>query len=234
MSAPAGHVAAVTDDRRPQFSGGADGRGAHRATRPSTPAAPTIVTMDLTDLASLVERRHHDAGRPIVVGVSGHGGAGKSTLARALVDALPDTVRLRGDDFLDPARVHRRSTDWDGVERDRLVTEVLRPFRDGTPGTFRRYDWDLGRLTDPEPVPRADVLVVDLIGLFHPAVLPLLDVTVWCDVDLDTAVRRGIARDREAGLDHDRVWTEVWAPNERDFDAAFAPRAVADVRVPNP
>lgn len=190
--------------------------------------------MELSDLSRVVEQCRGDAGRPVVVGVSGYGGAGKSTLARALVEALPDAVRLRGDDFLDPVRVHRRSADWDGVERDRLAAEVLRPFRDDVPGTFRRYDWDLGRLTDPEPVPRADVLVVDLIGLFHPAVLPLLDVTAWVDVDLDTAVRRGIARDRASGLDHDRVWTEVWAPNERDFEAGFAPRTVADVWVTNP
>ncbi|MFS0885725.1 uridine kinase [Aeromicrobium sp. 179-A 4D2 NHS] len=190
--------------------------------------------MDLTPVLALVERRRREAGRPVVVGVSGHGGSGKSTLARALVEALPDAVRLRGDDFLDPARVHRRSADWDGVERDRLATEVLRPFRDGTPGEFRRYAWDLGRLRDPEPVPRADVLVVDLIGLFHPDVLALLDVTVWCDVDPEVALRRGMARDRAAGNDHDRVWTQVWGPNERDFDAAFAPREVADVRVPNP
>ena len=190
--------------------------------------------MDLTELVARVHRRRQETGRPIVVGISGFGGAGKSTLARALVDALPDAVRMRGDDFLDPQRVHRRSADWDGVERARLVDEVLRPFRDGSPGTFRRYDWDADRLTEPEPVPRADVLVVDLIGLFHPDSLPWLDLTVWCDVDLDEAVRRGMARDRAAGNDHDEVWTRVWGPNERDFAARFAPRDIAEVLMPNP
>lgn len=190
--------------------------------------------MDLIDLPARVVQRLNEAGRPIIVGVSGFGGSGKSTLARALVEALPDAVRMRGDDFLDPTRVHRRSSDWDGVERDRLAADVLRPFRDGTPGEFRRYDWDLDRLTDPEPVPRADVLVVDLIGLFHPDSLPLLDLTVWCDVDLETSTTRGMARDRAAGNDHDRVWLDVWAPNERDFAGRFSPRDVAEVYVPNP
>ncbi|MTB89515.1 phosphoglycerate transporter [Aeromicrobium senzhongii] len=188
--------------------------------------------MDLQELAGLVTARRAAAGRPIVVGISGYGGSGKSTLARELVEALPDAVRMRGDDFLDPVRVHERSADWDGVERDRLATEVLRPFREGVPGEFRRFDWDLGRFRDPEPVPRADVLVVDLIGLFHPETLPLLDLTVWCEVDLDTAVQRGMLRDRRAGHDHDRVWTDVWAANERDFESAFGPREVADVRFP--
>lgn len=184
---------------------------------------------DLDELTRVVLRRHRELGRPIVVGISGYGGSGKSTLARALVSALPDAVRLRGDDFLDPARVHRRSPDWDGVERERLVEEVLRPFREGVPGEFRRYDWDLDRLSDPEPVPRTEVLVVDLVGLFHPATLPLLDLTVWRDLDLWTATRRGILRDRAEGNDHDRVWVEVWEPNERDFEERFAPREAADV-----
>lgn len=187
---------------------------------------------DLDELARVVLQRRRELGRPIVVGISGYGGSGKSTLARTLVSALPDAVRLRGDDFLDPARVHRRSPDWDGVERERLVEDVLRPFRDGVPGEFQRYDWDLGRLSDSEPVPRADVLVVDLVGLFHPVTLPLLDLTVWCDLDLWTATQRGILRDRAEGNDHDRVWAEVWKPNERDFEERFAPRDIADVLFP--
>jgi putative protein kinase ArgK-like GTPase of G3E family len=43
------------------------------------------------------------SGRPVVVGVSGFCGSGKSTLTRALVGAVPGAVRMRGDDFLDPA-----------------------------------------------------------------------------------------------------------------------------------
>jgi uridine kinase len=172
-----------------------------------------------------------DARRPVVVGLSGYCGAGKSTLARALVGAVPDSVRLRGDDFLDPTRSHRRSSDWDGVERDRLVRTVLEPFRRSATGHFRRFDWVAGRLGPPEPVPRAGVLVVDLIGMLHPDVLPWLDLAVWCEVDQETAAARGMRRDRMLGRDHDRLWREVWVPNDRDFEQRFAPAAAADLRV---
>ncbi len=183
----------------------------------------------MTDLVALIAERRREAGRPIVVGVSGFCGSGKSTLARELVAEIPGAVRMRGDDFLDPARSHERSTDWDGVERDRLVREVLRPFRAGEPGEFRRYDWSLRRLGEPESLPVADVMVVDLIGLFHPDSLPSLDLSVWCDVELDTAQQRGMARDRALGRDFDRLWTEVWIPNERDFVDRFDPRGAAEV-----
>jgi uridine kinase len=185
--------------------------------------------MDQDALIRLISARRATTSRPLVIGVSGYGGSGKSTLARTLAQALPGAARLRGDDFLDPVRSHRRSVDWDGVERQRLVSEVLAPLRSGQPGYFHRFDWSKGELREAEPIPRTDLLVVDLVGLFHPDALQQLDITVWCDVDLDTSARRGIARDNRLGRDHERLWREVWIPNERDFEKRFAPRERADL-----
>lgn len=177
----------------------------------------------------LIEQRQRDRGRPIVVGVSGFAGSGKSTLVRSLSDAESSVVRLRGDDFLDPALSHRRSSDWAGVDRRRLVDDVLLPFREGRQGTFRRYDWALRALGSPEPVPTGSVLLVDLIGLFHPEALPALDLTIWIDVPLETASQRGMRRDEALGRDHSRLWRDVWIPNEIEFDRNFSPRHNAEV-----
>lgn len=165
----------------------------------------------------------------LVVGVSGFGGAGKSTLARELVTVAPHRVRVRGDDFLDPVRSHRRSADWDGVERARLSREILIPFRAGAPVRFRRFDWTAGRLGPAESLPAARALIVDAVGLFHPECLDLLDLTVWVDVDLERATAQGKARDRALGRRHDDLWDQVWAPNDRDFARIHDPRAVADI-----
>ena len=182
-----------------------------------------------SEVADLVESVATELARPITVGISGFGGSGKSTLARALAASVPGAVRVRGDDFLEPGRSHVRSTDWDGVERARLAAEVLEPFRGARPSTFRRWDWEAGALADPEAVPSGRVLVVDVIGLFHPAVLPALDLTIWVDVDLESATRRGKARDESRGNDHDQLWDDVWMPNEIAFEQRFAPREQADV-----
>lgn len=136
---------------------------------------------------------------------------------------------MRGDDFLDPVRSHHRSSDWDGVERERLATEVLVPFRERRASAFRRFDWTSRSLGAAEPVPAGDVLVVDLVGLFHPDILSVLDLTVWCDVDLATAQARGMQRDERLGRDHSALWTDVWVPNERDFEARFSPRERAEI-----
>ncbi|MBS1848184.1 MAG: hypothetical protein JST73_07885 [Actinobacteria bacterium] len=167
-------------------------------------------SVDVDRLIGLIEQKRDEHARPVVVGVSGYGGSGKSTLVRAIVERCPTMVRLRGDDFLDPSRSHQRSPDWDGVERERLVHDVLAPFRAQHAGTFRRYDWSRRVLGEPEPIPEAEVLIVDLIGLFHPDALASLDLTIWVDVPLEVAQERGMSRDRASGQDHEQSWQEVW------------------------
>lgn len=71
-------------------------------------------------------------------------------------------------------------------------------------------------------------MIVDLIGLFHPEATGALDLRVWCDVDLETATDRGIARDALLGRDHVTLWHDVWVANERDFMDNFSPRDTAD------
>ncbi len=179
-------------------------------------------------VAALVDQTHREAGHPIVAGISGFGGSGKSTLARSLESAVQGAVRMRGDDFLDPARSHRRSTDWDGVDRERLMHDVLLPFRDRREATFQRFDWSRRALGEPKPVPRGEVMLVDLIGLFHPSTEAALDLRIWCDVDLETATARGLARDAAIGRKHETLWKDVWVPNERDFSERFDPRGAAE------
>ena len=184
---------------------------------------------NLRDVIGAIEQRRAEHGR-VVVGISGYAGAGKSVLARRIVEELEDAVRVRGDDFLDPIRSHQRSRDWDGVQRDRLRSEVLEPFRTDRAVELRTLDWSTRQLGEPTPLPRASVLVVDAIGIFHPELLPWFDLTVWVDTDLQLARSRGMARDRAASRDHDLLWSEVWSPNDREFEQRFHPAEGADLR----
>ena len=183
---------------------------------------------DVVDIVDATDRARDARGR-VAVGISGYAGSGKSVLARRLVDVVDDAARLRGDDFLDPQRVHRRSADWDGVERHRMRDEALEPFRAGDPVAVRPLDWTTGRRGVPTPLPQTSVQILDSIGIFHPELLPWFDLTVWVDADLDVAQAQGQARDRAAGRDHDSLWTDVWTPNDREFEQTFSSRSLADL-----
>lgn len=183
---------------------------------------------NVAQIADVIERLRDERAK-VVVGIFGFAGAGKSVLARELVETVDGAVRLTGDDFLDPGLVHRRSGDWAGVDRHRLRHEAIEPFRAGRSVARRQLDWATGRLGEPTPLPRASVLVVDAIGLPHPDIDGCFDLSVWVDVDLETARRQGMERDRANGLDHDRLWTEIWSPNDREFEQRFDPRGQVDV-----
>lgn len=166
----------------------------------------------------------------VVVGIAGYGGSGKSTLARALQARLPEAARVRGDDFLDPVGSRSRSDGWDALRRDELAS-VLEAMRAGRPAMFHPVDWTTGGRQPARTQAPAPIVLVDAVGLLHPVLVPLLDLTVWVDVPLDEATERGMRRDREAGNDHDALWREVWAPNERGFDARHRPRERAELLV---
>ncbi|MCH1881760.1 phosphoglycerate transporter [Agrococcus sp. ARC_14] len=189
----------------------------------------------VTSPAELAQRirRLAEQREVVIVGIAGYGGSGKSTLARALQALLPDAARVRGDDFLDPLGSRDRSDDWLALHRDELAA-VLEALRAGRPADFLPVDWATGGRQPARVASVAAVQLVDAVGLLHPELLPLLDLTVWVDVPLETATVRGMRRDREAGDDHDALWREVWAPNERAFDARHAPRERADLRYAPP
>jgi uridine kinase len=180
------------------------------------------------DLAARIENLGRSQPRTVVA-ISGYGGSGKSTLAKALASAGDRNTRLRGDDFLDPVRSHHRSTDWDGVERTRMRDEVFEPYRRGELVRFRPFDWHARALGPATELPATQVLLVDAIGILHPDLDGCFDLSIWVDVDLETAGQRGRERDRSNGHDHDRLWTDVWLPNDRDFAARFDPMGQADL-----
>lgn len=99
----------------------------------------------------------------------------------------------------------------------------------GVRGRFSVLTGLFARLENLSRWPTGDVLVVDLIGLFHPEALPALDLTTWVDVLLDVARERGMRRDEDLGRDHSLLWREVWIPNEIEFDRNFSPRESAEV-----
>jgi uridine kinase len=181
------------------------------------------------------------------VGIDGVDGAGKSTFARELAEALRrlgrPVVELSVDDWHRPrAERHargRRSPEgfWlDSFDYDRLVAECLGPLG---PGGTRRYraaghDLDTDRLLhgDPDLAPAGAVAVVDGLFLHRAELEGAFDFTVLVDVPFEVSAARMAVRD---GSPADPAHPDLrrYVEAQRTYFAERSPRERADLVVDN-
>jgi uridine kinase len=143
---------------------------------------------------------------PVRVAVDGVDAAGKTTLADELVARLPSCVRICADSFLrPPAERHRRGRDSpEGYYLDSFDYERLRKAVLGEPRST----------------------VVDGIFLLRPELNDLWDFRIFLHVELEEALRRGVARD---GPQTERLYRKRYLPAQRAYLDGVRPAKLADV-----
>lgn len=161
----------------------------------------------LAEVAGLLAAQ--DLGRPVLVGVDGVVGSGKSTFARELVTVLRDdgrpAVHLDSDGFHHVRAVRQGGTDqargyYDhAYDLEALADRVLRPLRAG--GSLevatRVHDLETDEVVDDETavVDPDAVVVFDCTFLQRDGLRDLWDEVVWLDAPRAAALRRGVSRD---------------------------------------
>jgi uridine kinase len=165
-----------------------------------------------------------------VVGISGHGGAGKSTLAARLAAdlGLTEDQVLATDAFhattCGPDAGMWEQCDWDALER------VVRSAREGRERLRYVYRWWSGE-TGVEDHPMPSVLVVEGIRLFSDRTSGWFDLAVWLDMDPDEAGARAKARNVLQGDDEAELalWDTKWIPEGHDHERTERPADRADL-----
>ena len=196
-----------------------------------THAAPSSYGAFLDRVRALMA----DLARPPVVGLAGHGGAGKTTLARSLAGDLGfDAGQVVKTDRLYAATDTRRAglfelQDWP------IVLDLLRRVRSEPPPErlryrTRGYDGEEGEVDLPMP----PVVVIEGIRVIRPETMPVLDLAVWLDLDPETAAERAKARNVRQGASRDEVdlWDTKWVPEGREYQRLVRPELLAHVVLP--
>ncbi|HET9109333.1 MAG TPA: hypothetical protein VFN78_00780 [Ktedonobacterales bacterium] len=164
--------------------------------------------------------------KPVLIGIEGYGGAGKTTFAQKLAAALGDAFVVSLDDFIVKEKLAEPSWDSGAFDRERLARQVLRPAHDGQPIAYQRLDWGTDTLSDPVIVPEVAYLIVEGISAYHPSLERYYDVKIWVETPLAIAEARGHARD--GGSENAAFW-ELWAQNDIAYQQQYHPEARADV-----
>jgi uridine kinase len=145
--------------------------------------------------------------RPLLIGIAGGTGSGKSTVARKIADGLPadsvavidhDSYYRDRSDLSFEARSHLNFDHPDSLDNDLLV-EHLEALRNSVAVEVPNYDFKThSRLPERRRVAPPRILIVEGILVFvEERVRRLLDVKVFVDTDADIRVFRRIRRDLE-------------------------------------
>lgn len=142
---------------------------------------------------------------PIVIGVAGGSGSGKTTVVRRILESLgPDQVTL-----LDHDRYYRDRNDLrleeraalnydhpDALETDLMVQHVHR-LKAGSAVDVPQYDFTRhARLSATDRfVPRRALIVEGILVFTDAALRALMDIKVFVDTDADTRFIRRLRRD---------------------------------------
>ena len=177
--------------------------------------------------------------RPIVLGVVGDSGAGKTTLTRGLVRVLGDgnVAHLSADDYHRYDRRERRSLGLSPLHPDAnyldILTQHLGLLRRGQPVLKPVYDHREGTLGRPHHLHPAHYLIVEGLLSFHTETLRLAhDVRVFLAPPEELRRAWKLKRDcTRRGYTTDQVLWEL-DHRERDAEAFIRPQqAHADIVV---
>lgn len=139
---------------------------------------------------------------PTIVAIDGRSGSGKTTFSDQLSSVLNATV-VHTDDVA----WHHSFFDWWSL----LIEHILEPFQAGQSVDWTPESWKQQQRTGSIIVPNSKILIVEGVAASRLELSPWIDIPIWIETDLQTAEKRGLARDGEEARG---FWFE-WQSHER-------------------
>lgn len=174
----------------------------------------------MSPLGEIVELigRARPAAAFVLVGIGGHGGSGKTTLAAHIAETFDDVQVVATDSFWNGA----------GFDLDRLRTDVVDVLLEGRAATYDEWDWHAQVLRPGRTVEPTGVVIVEGVCALHRMFRDDMAVRIWIEAPYDVRLERGVTRDGEAARS---TWVDVWMPNEAAYVERDDPVACAHLVV---
>ncbi len=163
--------------------------------------------------------------KPVLIGIEGYGGSGKTTFANELNNRLVNAYVISIDDFIVKEKINEDSWDKGGFDRNRLEKQVLIPATINKPISYQKLIWQTNTLSEPITVSKVDYLIIEGISCYHPDIAKYYDFKIWIDTPMAIAKERGHARD--GSNENAKMW-DLWAENDLKYQEKYHPEKFAD------
>lgn len=155
-----------------------------------------------------------------LVTIDGPCASGKTTLAAQLAEKLPAVV-VHTDDYVIPhaqKTVERLAIPGGNCDADRIVQEILIPWKKGKPVRMHRYDCIRDCLLPEEVLPDSNILILEGSYCNLPEIRQEADVRIFLDIPRD--IQKARLQKRESPESLKRFYNR-WIPLEEAYFAAY-------------
>ena len=156
----------------------------------------------------------------VLVAIDGGSASGKTTLGELLQSVYACPVFHMDDFFLRPEQrtPERFSEPGGNVDRERFLSEVLLPLREGKAVDYRRFDCKTFTIASPRRIEPGRLNIIEGAYAMHPDLAPYYDLTVFLVVSAEKQRERILKRNAPAQAE---LFFDRWIPFEQRYFAAL-------------
>ncbi len=179
-----------------------------------------VISAEWISRLELVERIAGGQAERILVTIDGPCASGKSTLAAELAEVFGAAV-VHTDDYVIPhaqKTAERLAVPGGNCDSDRLVREVIAPWKQGKPVIYRRYDCRNDRMRPEERLPDCRILILEGSYCNLPPIRVYADIRAFMNTSWKTREERLRKRESPRYL---QMFYDRWIPLEDRYFEAF-------------
>lgn len=159
-------------------------------------------------------------GKTHIIAIDGPAGAGKTTLAMQISQALSSRFSL------EVVHMDDLYNGWDGALGENLtgqLSEIIEAQRKLQNYALPHFDWIANKYSDPRDLKPPQILILEGVGSAREIVRNSATTTIWIEVDRNIGIKRVIARDGEDIESHMKQWLvdqEIYFTSDKTRESA--------------
>lgn len=159
-------------------------------------------------------------GKTHIIAIDGPAGAGKTTLAMQISQALTSQFSV------EVVHMDDLYNGWDdalGENLTELLSKIIEAQKNSQNYLLPHFDWVANKYANPRDLKPSQILILEGVGSARAIVRERATTTIWIEVDRTIGIERVIARDGEEIESHMKQWLidqEIYFTSDKTRESA--------------